>query len=133
MASNLEARIIQLELRAQLTQRALDQARQRIDQLTQTARTPGGSPSGGGGGGGSGVFVARTGAGGIAAASAAPAGGTPGSATCAIYLIYGGAYFSMGSRMVLNPMLSATAASAKVLVCHSNGDGTFTLSSESCT
>jgi hypothetical protein len=134
MPSQLEAWIRELQIWRKKAQRALDQLRDQVDRLNQTARVQAGGAYGGGGtGGGPGVFVAVTPAGGIAAASGAPAGGTPGSASCSVYQLVGGTYTLLGSYTVYNPMLSATAAAAKVVTVHPNGDGTYTLSSESCT
>jgi hypothetical protein len=134
MPSQLEAWIRELQIWRKKAQRALDQLSGQVDRLNQTARVQaGGTYSGGGTGGGVGVYVALTPGGGIGAASGAPPTGTPGSASCNVYQLVSGTYTLLGSYTVYNPMLSATAASAKVVTVHPNGDGTYTLSSESCT
>ena len=131
--TNLEGRLIRLELLLKHDEQRLSSLESRAATLEQQGRQPLAQMWQAGGGGGGPVFIALTGAGGIAAASGAPAGGTPGSASLSIYQLVGGSYTSMGTATVYNCYLSATAASVKVLTVGTNGDGTYTVLGESCT
>lgn len=125
------ARLSQLEARFERLQLDNQDLRRKLTQALQYVRDLQARPAGGGGSG-TAVFVAVSPGGGIAAASAAPAGGTPGSATCTVYKIVGGSYTSISSATVCNPYRDAVGAS-KVITVAPNGDGTYTVLGESCT
>lgn len=126
--TNLEARVFRLETRLKRAESAIDDLTSRVGRLEQSQWMP---DSGSGGGDATGVFVAVTGGGGIGAASAAPGGGTPGTANLTIYRISSGAYASVGAKDIYNPFPDAIGGT-KLIVVSPNGDGTYTVVSEAC-
>lgn len=129
MASNLEMRVLRLEANLQRLTGQVSQLTDLVGQLQQQQYQPGGGMSGGGGGGAT-VFFADHLA--LGASSGSWPSITPSSVVSDVYKITSGAFSLVGSGLRIYNGLPDPTDATKRQILGSNGDGTYTVISQSC-
>lgn len=129
MASALEQRLIRVETLLQALSGQVGQLRDLVGQLQQQQYAPGGGFAGGGGSGRSVFFVDGVA---LAATSGAISAITPTSTTGDVYKIAGGATVLVQTAGTIYNGLPSATDSAKRQILGANGDGTWSVISQSC-
>lgn len=127
--TNLEMRAFRLEQLATAAQKAIADLQAAVAQLAQ-AQTQG-NPYNFGGGGGAGSYCCLPTS--LAGATGSWPSLTPGSQTLDVYVAQAGTLALFKSSATVYNFYPAAAVASKVAQCALNGDGTFSITAQSCT